>query len=123
MASNSFWLQLQTTIAAVGGLSTVSYAVSERQTLTINGLTWVATSAWGFYSIRNSNGLIFTNASQANPLPGTAFQNNASPNISPLMFPYPMVIVGSDIIYFDIINGAGAANTIQLTLHGSLDRG
>lgn len=123
MATIPFWLQRNVTIAAAGGLSTLSYSVPTNQKLTLNGMLWAATSAWGFYSIRNANGRIFTNASQATPLPSTSFQNGGSPNIGQMNWPYAMEIVGSDTIYFDIINGAGAANTIQLTFFGSLDMG
>ncbi len=123
MATIPYFVELNVTIAAAGGLASPNYPVSERQTLTIKKIVWAASSAWGFYGIRNSGSRQFSNASQAAPLPSTAFQNGGSPNIGLMEFPEPLVVVGSDILYFDIINGAGAANTIQLTLFGSLDLG
>lgn len=123
MASYPYFLQLDVTIAAAGGLATLAYNVPVRQTLTLNGLVWAATSAWGFYNIRNANGRQFTNGGQATPVPSTSFQNGGSPNIGLLNWPYKLDIVGGDTIYFDIINGAGAANTIQLTFFGSIDVG
>lgn len=123
MASYPYFLQLQTTIAAAGGLATLSYNVPVRQTLTLNGLLFISTSAWGFYNIRNANGRQFTNASQAAPIPSGVIQNGASPNIGLRDWPYQLVIVGGDTVYFDIINGAGAANTIQLSFFGSIDVG
>lgn len=123
MASIPFFLELDTVIAAGGGTGVAQYAVSSLQKLTINGMTWEATGAWGFYTITNTNGRIFTNASQANPYRSPAFQQGGSPNIGLLHWPYPLEIIGSDAIIFGIIDLSAAPNTVRLHLFGSLDLG
>lgn len=123
MASIPYFLRLQGVIAVAGGVSTVSYQVPALQTLHINKLIYTSTGLWGFYSIRNTNGRQYTNASQAIPLLSQFFQQGASPNIGVLEFPYELVIIGSDGIFFDIIDMSAAANTVQLMFAGSLDLG
>lgn len=123
MASIPFWLRFQAVIAAGGGLATVSYAVPPLQELTLNELFWTSTGAFGIYSIHNSNGRIYTNASQATPLLSTHLQQGGSPNIGAKDLPYPLVVVGADIFYMDLIDTSGAANTINLMLVGSLNLG
>lgn len=123
MAVIPFWLRLTGVIAAGGGTANPNYAVPMLQTLTLKGVTWTSTGIWGFYSIHNSNGRIYTNASQATSLLNTHFQQGGSPNIGWMEFPEDLVVKGGDIIYFDLIDLSGAANTINLILPGSLDLG
>ncbi len=123
MASIPFWLRFTGVIAAGGGTATVSYAVPMLQTLTIDGLTWTSTGLFGIYSMHNSNGRIYTNASQAAPLLNTHLQQGGSPNIGWMKFPTPLEIKGGDIFYIDLLDMSAAANTINLILPGTLDLG
>lgn len=123
MASIPYFLRLQVVIAAAGGTGTATYLVPALQTLHLNTLEWESTGVFGIYNIRNTNGRIYTNASQATPLSNVFFQQGSSPNIGLLNFPYVLDIAGSDGIFFDIINTSAGANTIDLLLVGSLELG
>lgn len=123
MASIPFFLRLQGVIAAGGGTASPNYQVAMLQTLHLNDIVWTSTGIWGFYSIRNTNGRQYTNASQAVPLSSAFFQNGGSPNIGIIHLPYELTVMGGDGIFFDIIDTSGAGNTVNLMLVGSLDLG
>jgi hypothetical protein len=123
MASIPYFVRLQGVIAAGGGTASPSYPVATLQTLHLNTLQFTSTGTFGIYSIRNTNGRIYTNASQATPILSAWLQQGASPNIGLLNFPYELVISGSDAIFIDLIDTSGVANTINLLLVGSLDLG
>ena len=123
MASVPFFLRGQVVIAAGLGTGTFSYPVAALQTLHLNTLQYTSTGLFGLYGVRNTNGRLYTNASQATPILSAWLAQGASPNIGLLNFPFELVIVGSDAIIIDIIDTSGAANTINLLLAGSIDLG
>lgn len=120
MASYPYVVQRNVTIAAAGGVGAVQIAVPTQQSIIFDMVVWVATSAWGFYEISNSNGRKYTDATQAAPIPSTSFQNGGSPNIGVLKWPYSISLVGNDVLNFMIVNGVGAGNTIQLSFFGQI---
>lgn len=123
MASIPYFLKLQVVIAAGGGVGTASYYVPNLQTLHLRTLQYQSTGAFSIYNIRNTNGRLYTNASQASGILSTWLQNAASPNIGLLALPEEILIAGSDGISIDVIDTSGAANTVNLLLTGMLDLG
>lgn len=123
MATYPYFVQRSVVIAAGGGTGNAQIPVPTLQKVTLNSFMWTSTGAWGFYSITNSNGRQYTDASQAIPIPSTRFQQGASPNIGLLTFPYAFVIEGNDILYFNIIDTSGVANTVSLTFFGQIETG
>lgn len=120
MASYPYIVQRNVTIAAAGGTGAFQVSVPTQQHIIFDLIIWVATSAWGIYEISNSNGRKYTDATQTAPIPSTSFQNGGSPNIGVLKLPYSLDLVGNDVLNFMIINGVGAANTIQVSLFGQI---
>lgn len=117
-----FFLSFHKVLVA-GGVDTLTYAPDRNQTLHINKLIYTSTGIWGIYQIRNSNGRIYGNLSQATTLRSEFLQKGASPNIGIPEFPYEFVVIGADAISFDIIDLSGAGNTVDVGLFGSLELG
>lgn len=118
-----FFLELNTGAIVGSGRVTVAYNVPTNQELTINGLVWTSTGAWGFSSMRNANGQQYTNASQATPFQGVAFQQGGVATFGMREFPVPLVVRGSDTVYFEVQDTSGAANAVLLSFFGSLNTG
>lgn len=120
MAQHTFIVALGATLSA-SAVATLSYQVSNQETLTIHRLLNVQTNAWGITAIRDSRGRRYGNFSANNQFPSELLADGANGNNELGSLPMPIVIEGGETIFFEIADG-GSGNVMQLMLVGVLDQ-
>jgi hypothetical protein len=108
-------LMLNSTLAA-SGQGTAQYQVPPGQTLEINKLFYTAQGIFNVTGIRNGGSILFSNISASNPIPSTMLANIVNQfNVFEEMNP-PLVILGGDTFYIDLLDTSGNPNTVRLLL-------
>lgn len=120
MALKPFTITMKGTIAANGTVQ-LSYQTPRNQDVTILSLLHVSTGAFDITDIVDSEGLRYTNATQAVGIPNTALVDGADDfhGINP--FRENMVLEGGLTIYFSLLDTSGASNDVTIVLEAIRD--
>jgi len=115
MADFPFLVVLQVALTG-NGTGSVSYSVTTQEALEIVELYQKSTGTFNVTDIRTSDGQHYTNASSVVPIPSDFFADvedgyNAKPAL-----PIPIVLSGGGVVYIDLLDTSGVANTVTILL-------
>ena len=102
---------------------TAQYTVPVGEQLTLKDMVFSSTGAFSITNIRDASGKSYTNASPTTPIPSTIFPSGGNNNNSIKGFDPELVIEGGNILYIDVVDSSGSANTINIVFSGQKKTG